>query len=116
MPGPIGCLQAIETLKYLTGVGETMCYYTWGRTRAADIERVKGRIPCVHVKDMQVDRNRVQKMAEIGAGNLNWPAIFKAAEEVDVEWYFVEQDRSYERDPFESLAISYRNLKAMGLS
>ena len=29
----------------LTGVGETMCYYTWGRPRAEDLERVKGRSP-----------------------------------------------------------------------
>ena len=33
-----------------------------------------------------------------------------------LDWIIVEQDRSYDRDPFESLAISYRNLKAMGLS
>ncbi|MBM3189669.1 MAG: sugar phosphate isomerase/epimerase, partial [Chloroflexi bacterium] len=31
------------------------------------------------------------------------------------EWYLVEQDQCYDRDPFESLAISYRNLNAMGL-
>jgi hypothetical protein len=32
-----------------------------------------------------------------------------------VVWYLVEQDVC-RRDPFESLAISLRNLKAMGLS
>jgi sugar phosphate isomerase/epimerase len=59
---------------------------------------------------------REQRFAEIGEGNLNWPAIMEAARKGGVEWYLVEQDRSYDRDPFESLAISYRNLKAMGLS
>jgi hypothetical protein len=47
---------------------------------------------------------------------MNWPAILQAAEEGGVEWYLVEQDECYGRDPFESLAISYRNLRAMGLS
>jgi hypothetical protein len=31
-----------------------------------------------------------------------------------VQWYAVEQDVCH-RDPFESMAISLRNLKAMGL-
>ena len=59
--------------------------------------------------------NRQQVMAEVGEGNLNWPRILSAAAEAGVEWYIVEQDIC-QRDPFESLAISLRNLKAMGLS
>ncbi len=73
-----------------------------------------GREPVIHLKDMIITSDREQRFAEIGEGNLNWPAILEAAQESGVEWYLVEQDQSYERDPFESLAISYRNLKAMG--
>jgi sugar phosphate isomerase/epimerase len=65
---------------------------------------------------MAVTPEREQRFAEIGEGNLNWPAILAAAAESGVEWYLVEQDRCYNRDPFESLDISYRNLRAMGLS
>jgi sugar phosphate isomerase/epimerase len=65
---------------------------------------------------MCITPEREQRFAEIGEGNLNWPAIMQAAQESGVEWYLVEQDRSYERDPFESLAISYRNLKSWGFS
>jgi sugar phosphate isomerase/epimerase len=54
-------------------------------------------------------------MAEVGEGNLNWPGILAACKEANVEWYAVEQDIC-PGDPFESLAISYRNLAAMGLS
>ncbi|NLT72594.1 MAG: sugar phosphate isomerase/epimerase [Chloroflexi bacterium] len=74
------------------------------------------RQPLLHLKDMVITPQREQRFGEIGEGNLNWASIFEAAEEVGVEWFLVEQDRSYERDPFESLAISYRNLKEMGLS
>ena len=43
-------------------------------------------------------------------------ALVDAAERGGVEYYLVEQDNCYDRDPFESMAISYRNLKQMGLS
>ena len=80
------------------------------------VRKCAGREPLLHLKDMAITKDREQRYAEVGEGNLNWPAILDAAQESGVEWYFVEQDQCYERDPFESLAISYRNLKAMGLS
>jgi sugar phosphate isomerase/epimerase len=92
----------------------------WIQAGGADpawwIRKCAGREPLLHLKDMIVTPEREQRFAEIGEGNLNWPAIMQAAAESGVEWYFVEQDRSYDRDPFESLAISYRNLVKMGLS
>ncbi len=84
-----------------------------GGDPAAWVRKVKGRMPVVHLKDMVILRGE-QAMAEIGEGNLNWPAILEACREAGVEWYAVEQD-TCQRDPFESLAISYRNLKEMGL-
>lgn len=84
-----------------------------GGDPAAWIRRVAGRSPLVHLKDM-VMRGREQLMAEVGEGNLNWPAILQACREAGVEWYIVEQD-TCQRDPFESLGISLRNLLAMGL-
>jgi sugar phosphate isomerase/epimerase len=80
------------------------------------IQKCSGRQPLIHLKDMMVTPQREVRMAEIGEGNMNWPAILAAAAEAGVEWYLVEQDHCYERSPFESLAISYRNMRAMGLS
>jgi sugar phosphate isomerase/epimerase len=79
------------------------------------LRKCAGRIPVIHLKDMCITPEREIRMAEIGEGNLNWPAIIAAAEAGGVECYLIEQDRTYDRDPFDSLAISYRNLKAMGL-
>jgi len=79
------------------------------------VQQCAGREPLLHLKDMIVTPEREQRFAEIGEGNLNWPAIIAAAREGGVEWYLVEQDDCYGRDPFESLAISYRNLRQMGL-
>ena len=78
------------------------------------MRRCAGREPLLHLKDMTIGEDRKQLFAEIGEGNLNWPKILKAADESGVEWLLIEQDNCYDRDPFESLAISYRNLKAMG--
>lgn len=77
------------------------------------IRKCKGRIPLLHMKDMG-SKGWEPIMMEVGEGNLNWPNILAAAKESGVEWYLVEQDEC-QRDPFESLAISFRNVKAMGL-
>jgi sugar phosphate isomerase/epimerase len=86
-----------------------------GGDPAAWIGKVAGRIPCVHLKDMAIGLDRTQLMAEVGEGNLNWLAILQACREAQVQWYIIEQDIC-QRDPFESLAISLRNARGMGLS
>lgn len=85
-----------------------------GGDAAAWIDKLHGRIPCVHLKDMVVTPKREVQIAEVGEGNMNWPSILKACKAAGVEWYIVEQDVC-QRDPFESLTISLKNLHAMGL-
>lgn len=80
------------------------------------IRKLAGRQEAVHYKDMTVSREGQQRYAEAGEGNLDMAAIVNAAKESGIKWYVVEQDEFYGRDPFESLAISYRNLSSMGLS
>lgn len=79
------------------------------------IEKYAGRMNVIHYKDFGVNGKGERLYREIGEGNLNWTAINAAAEKAGVEYCIVEQDDTYDRDPFESLAISYKNLKAMGL-
>ncbi len=102
--------------RYLKAEIDTYWIQAGGGDPAEWVRKCAGREPLLHLKDMCVTPEREQRFAEIGEGNLNWPAIMEAAEEGGVEWHLVEQDRCYDRGPFESLAISYRNLKAMGLS
>ncbi len=101
--------------RYLKAEIDTYWIQAGGGDPAEWIRKCAGREPLLHLKDMIVTPDRQQRFAEIGEGNLNWPAILQAAKEGGVEWYLVEQDNCYERDPFESLAISYRNLREMGL-
>jgi sugar phosphate isomerase/epimerase len=99
--------------RYVQAEIDTYWVQHGGGDPAAWIRKMKGRMPVVHLKDMVI-QSGAQAMAEIGEGNLNWPAILDACREAGVEWYAVEQDVC-QRDPFESLAISFNNLKAMGL-
>ncbi len=101
--------------RHLKAEIDTYWIQAGGGDPAAWVRRYAGRQPLLHLKDMAVTPAREQRFAEIGEGNLNWPAIMEAAQEAGVEWYLVEQDQCYGRDPFESLGISYRNLRGMGL-
>ncbi len=82
-----------------------------GGDPAEYVKKMKGRIPLLHLKDMGVHQGK-PVMAEVGEGNLNWERILAEAKNSGVEWYLVEQDTCL-RDPFESLEISYNNLKKM---
>jgi sugar phosphate isomerase/epimerase len=65
-----------------------------------------GRIPLLHIKDVkQRYDDEEPKPTELGNGATKFPAIFKAAGEIGVEWYIVEQDESA-RDPLESARMN----------
>ncbi|MDR3121622.1 MAG: sugar phosphate isomerase/epimerase [Clostridiales bacterium] len=78
------------------------------------ISALAGRIPCVHLKDMDVLPDRTVVMAPIMEGNMNFPAILKALEAAGgVKYLLIEQDFCLE-SPFVCLEKSYRNLAALG--
>ncbi|MBQ8813150.1 MAG: sugar phosphate isomerase/epimerase [Lachnospiraceae bacterium] len=74
------------------------------------IEKLKGRIDILHLKDMKrimpKDNEPVQQITEIGNGNLSWDRIFETAQESGVKYYVVEQDYHWEIDCFESIKTS----------
>ena len=112
--GPKTGLEILfSTALALSAELDTYWIQAGGGDPAAWIRHVKGRLPLLHLKDMVYSGDK-HVMAEVGEGNLNWPAILQAAADAGVHWYVVEQD-TCKRDPFESIAISLANLKAMGL-
>jgi sugar phosphate isomerase/epimerase len=78
------------------------------------ILKVKNRIPVVHYKDYAFDYKSIdvqlssvaKRFAEIGQGNINWPAVTAACGEAGCKWYVVEQDQTQMVDEFDSLKIS----------
>jgi sugar phosphate isomerase/epimerase len=106
-------LYAHADPRYLLAELDTYWIQHGGADPAEWITRMKGRQVVVHLKDMEM-LNGQQTMAEVGEGNLNWPSILAALRATEVPWVAVEQDVC-KRDPFESLAISLRNLRGWGV-
>ncbi len=78
-------------------------------------ERCHGRVPVIHVKDKEVVPGDGPVMAPVGEGNLPWDGILAACKAAGVEWYVVEQD-TYRRDPFDCLESSFGYLaKKLGV-
>ena len=70
--------------RYLQAELDTYWIQHGGGDPAEWVRRMKKRMPVVHLKDMVVvpDGWSVQQvMAEVGEGNLNWPAILEACRE-----------------------------------
>ena len=74
------------------------------------LERLAGRIPCIHLKDFAYGR----KMAVIGEGNLNFDRIFEKAEAGGTRTMLVEQDDCNGENPFDCLRRSYAYLRSRG--
>lgn len=91
----------------------------WVQAGGADpvwwLEYLKGRTPCIHLKDMNYQDKATRPMAVIGEGNMNFPAILKTAIDCGVDYALVEQDDCNGENPFDCLKRSYEYLKAQGL-
>ena len=90
----------------------------WAQAGGADIcdwiGKLKGRMPCVHLKDMGMHPERKAIMVPIMEGNLNFPKILKALEaDGGVKYLLYEQDHCQE-SPFVCFEKTYKNLSALG--
>ncbi len=94
------------------------CYWVQvgGGDPIALLKRYQGRVRHVHLKDMacragvkQTGEGRI--MTPVFEGNMNYAGIIDCCEQTGVENIIVEQDHCNGMDPFECLAISYRNIQ-----
>ena len=89
---------------------DTFWVQAGGGDPAQWLEKLSGRIPCIHLKDYAYGR----KMAVVGEGNINFDRVFEKAEAGGTQYMLVEQDDCNGEDPFDCLQRSYRYLKAQG--
>lgn len=73
--------------------------------------KLRNRLPLLHIKDYSITLDRRATDCEIGRGTLPFRRIIDEAAQSGCNWFIVEQD-TCPRDPFESLAISFDYLKA----
>ena len=91
----------------------------WVQRGGADvvetINRLHGKLECVHLKDYKVNEKWEAKFAPVGDGNLNWNKILPAFEKAGAKYAFVEQDDAENYgDPFDCLIKSRKNLEKLG--
>ena len=82
-------------------------HYKWRVMRSNGIDEK-------YITGDATDREKFQKFAEVGEGSIDMPACIQAGLDGGSEYFLVEQDNCYGRDPFESLKISHDNLVKMG--
>ncbi|MDO4743212.1 MAG: sugar phosphate isomerase/epimerase [bacterium] len=74
------------------------------------LEKLSGRVPCIHLKDFAYGR----KMSVLGEGNINFDRVFEKAEAAGTKYMLVEQDDCNGENPFDCLKRSYNYLKSRG--
>jgi sugar phosphate isomerase/epimerase len=74
-----------------------------GQDPLAYFARWPGRFPLVHVKDSAGPPEH--RMADVGAGTIEWARIFAHRKQAGIEHFFVERDDP--PDPFASIAASH---------
>ncbi len=83
-----------------------------GGCPAAWCARMTGRLPLLHLKDFRINERNEIEFAEVGAGNLDFPAILAEAERAGCHWFVVEQD-TCPGDPFDSIRMSWDYLATL---
>ncbi len=78
-----------------------------GQDPLAYFARWPGRFPLVHVKDST--GRPEHRMADVGAGTIDWGRIFACSRQAGIKHYFVERDDP--TDPIASVAASYAYLR-----
>jgi sugar phosphate isomerase/epimerase len=109
--GKTGLDVLFESAPSLQAELDTFWIKKGGQDIADYLTRLSGRVPLVHLKDMDSDGS----FAPVGTGTVDYPALFAAAEAAGTKFYMVEQDSCQAPlTPLESIKISIENLKAWG--
>ncbi|MEM1339921.1 MAG: sugar phosphate isomerase/epimerase [Bacteroidota bacterium] len=78
----------------------------------AYFEKYPGRFKAWHVKDMSDEG----QFAPVGEGLIDFSQILTHKETAGMQYYFVEQDMTFDRTPMEAIKISHSGLKEIGFN
>lgn len=105
-------LYAATDPKAVQGELDTYWIKKGGADPVAYIRKYTGRVPQVHLKDMDKADG---SFTEVGNGLMDLPGIFAVARDVGARWVIVEQD-TCKRPSIDSARISIENLRKAGLA
>ena len=99
---------------------EMDCYWITqsGQDPVEMLHRLGHRVRMIHLKDRKpgfpssydMDESS-SHFTEVGHGSINWKAVIEAAQQMGIEYYFVEQDES--TNPLASIRSSYQYLRTI---
>ncbi len=88
----------------------------WAKKAGQDpiewFKKAPGRFKAWHVKDM----DKEGRFSPVGLGTIDFKSIVGQKDLAGMEYYFVEQDQTYNYTPLESILISHDHLKQMGFN
>ncbi len=110
MDGQIGMDVLIsETDPELVTFEADLYWITRGGYNPVDyMSKYPGRFELWHVKDMAKTEDMF--FAPVGTGRIDFKSIFAIKDKVGMKFFFVEQDRFKDLDPFESVEMSFKYL------
>ena len=73
-------------------------------------EKYPGRFKMWHVKDMDDEG----KFAPVGTGTIDFAKILAQKERSGMEYYMVEQDRTFTMEPLDAIKVSHEGIKKIG--
>ncbi|MFD2587724.1 sugar phosphate isomerase/epimerase family protein [Croceitalea marina] len=76
----------------------------------AYFEKYPGRFKIWHVKDMDKDG----KFAPVGNGTIDFARILAEKDKSGMEYYMVEQDKTFTMKPLEAIKVSHKGIKSFG--
>ncbi len=108
----------IDNAPYINFTLDTYWLQLGGMNVIEYLERLKGRIGCVHLKDYKTVYNTENwkyepEIESVGYGVMNFQSIINKMREVGVQYYFVEQDNAADKpDTLHQVERSIQYLKA----
>lgn len=76
------------------------------------LKRMKGRVKVAHFKDGEISGS-CPMITELGAGEVDLDACFKACMALDIPYIVYEQDNNFDEDPLQSTEVSFKYLQKL---
>lgn len=111
----------LKNAPYINFTADTYWLQYGGVNVLTFLDKLKGRIECVHLKDYRQNLKKDDegnpcwmepKFAPVGDGTIDFAPVVKKMKELGVKYYLVEQDDAVDYpDPLEQVARSIRYIK-----
>lgn len=110
----------VENAPHINFTADTYWLQYGGVEVTSMLEKLNGRIPCVHLKDYKIELNQEKRLAPtityIGDGVMDFKKIIEKMSTLGVEYYLVEQDNAaHMPDPLSQVENSILYLKELDI-